>query len=115
LIAMSHVPAPQACYARAADVRATWSGLSAQSLAFCVINSVSLTTENRQPRTGGILAMTGKSLKETGCAVSLFCLFSVYTICADFRIPLKHLRRFVPRIGSDHFVQIGLKIFFQIF
>jgi hypothetical protein len=88
----------QACDAAAAGVRATWNGLSAQCLPFGVINSVSLTTDNRQRRTGGNPAVTGRSMKETGCAVSLFCLFSLYIRCADFPISLKRAPRLVYKI-----------------
>ncbi len=65
---------------------------------FCVINSDSLTTENRHLRTGGIVAATWRSLKKTVCALSLFCLFSLHIICADFQISLKRARRLVAEI-----------------
>ncbi len=42
-------------------------------------------------------------------------LHSLYTICADFQISLMHLRRLVHRIGTDHSVPIGLKIFAKFF
>ena len=69
-----------------------------------------LTTGNRQPTTDEIVAVTWRSLKKTGPTVSLFCLFSLYIICADFQISFKRLRRLVPK--SDRIILSRLDLSF---
>jgi hypothetical protein len=55
---------------------------------------------------------TWGSVQKPRCAVFLF---SLYILCADSQISLKHLRRFAAEPGSDHSARIGLKFLLQIF